>query len=125
MSTGANELNEKVESTAMKKIKKSDISVVKKLKDLPVRMKLTILSRAFIVGMVMIAAIGAVGLWMVRYQAMLTTQKQMPAVILAQDINGLASDYQRTQYAYIVALALGEDGSNYKEQMQNWDTLLS
>lgn len=124
MSTGANELNEKVESTAMKKIKKSDISVVKKLKDLPVRMKLTILSRAFIVGMVMIAAIGAVGLWMVRYQAMLTTQKQMPAVILAQDINGLASDYQRTQYAYIVALALGEDGSNYKEQMQNLDTLL-
>ncbi len=124
MSTGANELNEKVESTAMKKIKKSDISVVKKLKDLPVRRKLTILSRAFIVGMVMIAAIGAVGLWMVRYQAMLTTQKQMPAVILAQDINGLASDYQRTQYAYIVALALGEDGSNYKEQMQNLDTLL-
>ena len=124
MSTGANELNEKVASTTMKKIEESDKSAVKKLKNLPVRRKLTILSRAFILGMVMIAAIGAVGLWMVRYQAMLTTQKQMPAVMLAQDISGLASDYQRTQYAYIIALALGQESSSYKQEMERLDSLL-
>ena len=124
MSTGANELNEKVASTTMKKIEESDKSAMKKLKNLPVRRKLTILSRVFILGMVMIAAIGAVGLWMVRYQAMLTTQKQMPAVMLAQDISGLASDYQRTQYAYIIALALGQESSSYKQEMERLDSLL-
>ncbi len=97
------EIDGKVREAALEKVGELDSGAVRKLKNLPVRRKLTILSRAFILGMVLIAAFGAVGLWMVSEQAHVVAQNWMPAVMLAQNMDKMASDYQRMQYAHVAA----------------------
>ncbi len=124
MTTKANLLDEKLEDITLKKVEDSESSAVKKLKNLSVRRKLTILSRTFIFGMILITVFGAAGLWMVRQQSMIMAEKRMPAVMLAQDINTLASEYQRLQYAWIIAMAQGTDGSRYQELMEHSNVLL-
>lgn len=47
----------------------ADHPAVKKLKDVPVKRKLSALSKVLISGMLFIAAVAAVGLWMVKSQA--------------------------------------------------------
>ena len=124
MTTKANSLDEKLEDITLKKVEDSESSAVKKLKNLSVRRKLTILSRTFIFGMILITVFGAAGLWMVRQQSMIMAEQRMPAVMLAQDINTLASEYQRLQYAWIIAMAQGTDGSRYQELMEHSNLLL-
>lgn len=114
-------IDEKVKEAAMERVEESESAAVKKLKDLPIRRKLTILSRTFIFGMIMIAIFGAMGLWMVSKQASVVSKNWMPSVMLAQDMNTIASDYQRMQYAHVVASS-EEEWKLYDEKM---DELLS
>ncbi len=113
----AKEIDGKVREAAMEKVEESDSEAVKRLKDLPVRRKLTILSRTFIFGMVIIAMLGAVGMWMISRQAFIVSKDWMPAVMLAQDMDKLASDYQRVQYAHVVALT-EEEWNKYEKKME-------
>ena len=89
------EMDAKVREAAAVRMEESESSAVKKLKDLPVRRKLTVLSRTFIGGMIMIAVFGALGLWMVSSQANVVSKRWMPSVMLAQDMDAVALDYQR------------------------------
>lgn len=114
-------IDEKVKEAAMERVEESESAAVKKLKDLPIRRKLTILSRTFIFGMIMIAIFGAMGLWMVSKQASVVSKNWMPSVMLAQDMNTIASDYQRMQYAHVVASS-EEEWKLYEGKM---DELLS
>ena len=58
-----NEINEMAKELA------ADHPAVKKLRDVPMKKKLSALSKIFIVGMILIAVFAAVGLWMVKAQA--------------------------------------------------------
>ena len=100
----AKEIDDKVKEAAMEIVDETDSEAVRRLKDLPVRRKLTILSRAFIYGMVIIALLGGIGMWMISRQAFVVSRNWMPAVMVAQDMDKLASDYQRIQYAHVAAL---------------------
>lgn len=113
----AKEIDEKVREAALERVDESDNEAVKRLKDLPVRRKLTILSRTFILGMIIIAILGAVGMWMISRQAFVVSKDWMPAVMLAQDMDKLASDYQRVQYAHVVALT-EEEWNKYEKKME-------
>ena len=112
------EMDAKVREAAAVRMEESESSAVKKLKDLPVRRKLTVLSRTFIGGMIMIAVFGALGLWMVSSQANVVAKRWMPSVMLAQDMDVMASDYQRVQYAHVLS---GSDGEwkNYEDKMED------
>lgn len=112
------EMDAKVREAAAVRMEESESSAVKKLKDLPVRRKLTVLSRTFIGGMIMIAVFGALGLWMVSSQANVVAKRWMPSVMLAQDMDVTASDYQRVQYAHVLS---GSDGEwkNYEDKMKD------
>ena len=100
----AKEIDHKVKEAAMEIVDETDSEAVRRLKDLPVRRKLTILSRTFIFGMVIIALLGGIGMWMISRQAFVVSKNWMPAVMVAQDMDKLASDYQRIQYAHVAAL---------------------
>lgn len=112
------EIDEKVKAAALEKVGDLDTGAVRKLKDLPVRRKLTILSRTFIFGMIMIAVLGAVGLWMVCEQARVMSNNRMPSVMLAQDMDKLSADYQRMQYAHVAALT-EEERTQYEKKLEN------
>ncbi len=110
------EMDAKVREAAAVRMEESESSAVKKLKDLPVRRKLTVLSRTFIGGMIMIAVFGALGLWMVSSQANVVSKRWMPSVMLAQDMDAVALDYQRVQYAHVLSASDGE-WKKYEDKM--------
>ncbi len=113
----AKEMDGKVREAAMERVEESESEAVRRLKDLPVRRKLTILSRTFIFGMIIIAILGAAGMWMISRQAFVVSRNWMPAVMLAQDMDKLASDYQRVQYAHVAALTEAE-WNKYEGEME-------
>ena len=113
----AKEMDGKVREAAMERVEESESEAVRRLKDLPVRRKLTILSRTFIFGMIIIAILGAAGRWMISRQAFVVSRNWMPAVMLAQDMDKLASDYQRVQYAHVAALTEAE-WNKYEGEME-------
>ncbi len=102
------DIDHKVKEAAMDKVDEADSEAVRRLKDLPVRKKLTILSRTFIYGMVIIALLGGIGMWMISRQAFVVSKSWMPAVMVAQDMDKLVSDYQRIQYAHVAAFTEAE-----------------
>ena len=110
------EMDAKVREAAAGRMEESESPAVKKLKDLPVRRKLTVLSRTFIGGMIMIAVFGALGLWMVSSQANVVSKRWMPSVMLAQDMDAVALDYQRVQYAHVLSGTEGE-WKKYEDKM--------
>lgn len=113
----AKEMDGKAREAAMERVEESESEAVRRLKDLPVRRKLTILSRTFIFGMIIIAILGAAGMWMISRQAFVVSRNWMPAVMLTQDMDKLASDYQRVQYAHVAALTETE-WNKYEGEME-------
>ncbi len=113
----AKEMDGKAREAAMERVEESESEAVRRLKDLPVRRKLTILSRTFIFGMIIIAILGAAGMWMISRQAFVVSRNWMPAVMLTQDMDKLASDYQRVQYVHVAALTETE-WNKYEGEME-------
>lgn len=94
----------------------ADHPAVKKLKNVPMKEKLSALSKVLIAGMVLIAAVAAVGLWMVRSQANTITKNWMPSAILAEDLKALSAEYRILQYGHIVS-GSEESRKNYEDEM--------
>lgn len=94
----------------------ADHPAVKKLRDVPMKRKLSALSKIFIVGMVLITAVAAVGLWMVSAQSGAITKRWMPSAILAEDLKGLTADFRLLQYGHIVS-GSEELRNDYEEEM--------
>lgn len=95
----------------------ADHPAVKKLRDVPMKKKLSALSKIFIVGMILIAVFAAVGLWMVKAQAGSITGNWMPSAILAEDLKGLTADFRILQYGHIVS-GSEETRKNYEKEME-------
>ena len=95
----------------------ADHPAVKKLKDVPVKRKLSALSKVLISGMLFIAAVAAVGLWMVKSQAGTITGNWMPSAILAEDLKALTAEYRILQYGHIVS-GSEEDKKQYENEME-------
>ena len=95
----------------------ADHPAVKKLKDVPVKKKLSALSRVLIAGMLLIAAIAAVGLWMVNAQTGTITRNWMPSAILAEDLKALTAEYRILQYGHIVS-GSEENRQQYEKEME-------
>ncbi len=106
-----NEINEMAKELA------ADHPAVKKLRDVPMKKKLSALSKIFIVGMILIAVFAAVGLWMVKAQAGSITGNWMPSAILAEDLKGLTADFRILQYGHIVS-GSEETRKNYEKEME-------
>lgn len=106
-----NEINEMAKDLA------ADHPAVKKLRDVPMKKKLSALSKIFIVGMILIAVFAAVGLWMVKAQAGSITGNWMPSAILAEDLKGLTADFRILQYGHIVS-GSEETRKNYEKEME-------
>ncbi len=106
-----NEINEMAKELA------ADHPAVKKLRDVPMKQKLSALSKIFIVGMILIAVFAAVGLWMVKAQAGSITGNWMPSAILAEDLKGLTADFRILQYGHIVS-GSEETRKNYEKEME-------
>lgn len=106
-----NEINEMAKELA------ADHPAVKKLRDVPMKKKLSALSKIFIVGMILIAVFAAVGLWMVKAQAGSITGNWMPSAILAEDLKGLTADFRILQYGHIVS-GSKETRKNYEKEME-------
>ena len=94
----------------------ADHPAVKKLKDVPVKRKLSALSKVLISGMLFIAAVAAVGLWMVKSQAGTITGNWMPSAILAEDLKALTAEYRILQYGHIVS-GSEEDKKQYEKSV--------
>ncbi len=95
----------------------ADHPAVKKLKDVPMKRKLSALSKIFIVGMILIAAFAATGLWMVKAQSKSITGNWMPSAILAEDLKGLSADFRTLQYGHMVS-GSEEARKNYETEME-------
>ncbi len=95
----------------------ADHPAVKKLKDVPVKRKLSALSKVLISGMLFIAAVAAVGLWMVKAQAGTITENWMPSAILAEDLKALTAEYRILQYGHIVS-GSKEGREQYEAEME-------
>ncbi len=106
-----NEINEMAKELA------ADHPAVKKLRDVPMKKKLSALSKIFIVGMILIAVFAAVGRWMVKAQAGSITGNWMPSAILAEDLKGLTADFRILQYGHIVS-GSEETRKNYEKEME-------
>lgn len=106
-----NEINEMAKELA------ADHPAVKKLRDVPMKKKLSALSKIFIVGMILIAVFAATGLWMVKSQAGSITGNWMPSAILAEDLKGLTADFRILQYGHIVS-GSEETRKNYEKEME-------
>ncbi len=106
-----NEINEMAKELA------ADHPAVKKLRDVPMKKKLSALSKIFIVGMILIAVFAAVGLWMVKAQAGSITGNWMASAILAEDLKGLTADFRILQYGHIVS-GSEETRKNYEKEME-------
>ena len=106
-----NEINEMAKELA------ADHPAVKKLRDVPMKKKLSALSKIFIVGMILIAVFAAVGLWMVKAQAGSITGNWMPSAILAEDLKGLTADFRILQYGHIVS-GSEETRKKYEKEME-------
>ena len=106
-----NEINEMAKELA------ADHPAVKKLRDVPMKKKLSALSKIFIVGMILIAVFAAVGLWMVKAQAGSITGNWMPSAILAEDLKGLTADFRILQYGHIVS-GSEKTRKNYEKVME-------
>ena len=106
-----NEINEMAKELA------ADHPAVKKLRDVPMKKKLSALSKIFIVGMILIAVFAAVGLWMVKAQAGIITGNWMLSAILAEDLKGLTADFRILQYGHIVS-GSEETRKNYEKEME-------
>lgn len=107
----------KKEINEMAKELAADHPAVKKLRDVPMKKKLSALSKIFIVGMILIAVFAAVGLWMVRTQAGSITGNWMPSAILAEDLKGLTADFRILQYGHIVS-GSEETRKSYEKEME-------
>ena len=107
----------KKEINEMAKELAADHPAVKKLRDVPMKKKLSALSKIFIVGMILIAVFAAVGLWMVKAQAGSITGNWMPSAILAEDLKGLTADFRILQYGHIVS-GSEETRKNYEKEME-------
>ena len=107
----------KKEIIEMAKDLAADHPAVKKLRDVPMKKKLSALSKIFIVGMILIAVFAAVGLWMVKAQAGSITGNWMPSAILAEDLKGLTADFRILQYGHIVS-GSEETRKNYEKEME-------
>lgn len=110
--------NERLDKVAKNMAKElaMDHPAVKKLKNVPMKEKLSALSKVLIAGMVLIAAVAAVGLWMVRTQANTITKNWMPSAILAEDLKALSAEYRILQYGHIVS-GSEESRKNYEDEM--------
>ena len=107
----------KKEINEMAKELAADHPAVKKLRDVPMKKKLSALSKIFIVGMILIAVFAAAGLWMVKSQAGSITGNWMPSAILAEDLKGLTADFRILQYGHIVS-GSEETRKNYEKEME-------
>lgn len=107
----------KKEINEMAKELATDHPAVKKLKDVPMKKKLSALSKIFIVGMILIAVFAAAGLWMVRAQSRSITKNWMPSAILAEDLKRLTADFRILQYSHIVS-GSEEARKNYEKEME-------
>lgn len=105
------------EISEMAKELAADHPAVKKLKDVPMKKKLSALSKIFIAGMILIAVFAAAGLWMVRTQSVSITGNWMPSAILAEDLKGLTADFRILQYGHIVSSS-EETRKNYEKEME-------
>lgn len=97
--------------------REKNVSTARRIRNLPVKRKLRLLTTALTIGMVIILILGMVGLWLVNAQTKSVTGNWMPSLAIASDINTLTSEYRNKQYGHITATN-EQQLSGYETQMQ-------
>lgn len=78
-------------------------SAFRKLKNIPVKRKLNVLTIALTIGMLLIMAVGISGFYLINGETKKITQSWMQSLTLASSLNTETSDYRIMQYGHLTA----------------------